>query len=376
MKKHLRSLLLFIAITLILTGCSADKDHNTTAFDLTDNAGETQTNTPDGNDGYGKDTTESEGPLDSTSPETQTDTSSATTAQITTAAPEATTSPETTTPPPSETQAPPPTAVCTHSTTKLTGVVDATCANEGYTGDVYCSDCNALISRGSIIQKTSHKNTSLINKKAATLSEDGYTGDTYCSDCKSTLQKGSVIAKTGVKITSATYGTLWVDKSIANSPAEIRRYTMQQKTQSVPHQYETIEKEILRLVNIERRKEGLGDLSWYEDAYCFTEVRAEECFTLFEHERPDGTAWYTVYQNAGVWLNNPASENLYKSEGQSVDYILSHGKTLEDIAQDMVSGWMNSPGHRAAILTPEFKEIAVAVMAQGDVIIGVQNFFG
>ena len=34
--------------------------------------------------------------------------------------------------------------------------------------------------------------------------------------------------------------------------------------------------------------------------------------------------------------------------------------------QDVVTGWMNSPGHRANILRPEFNEIGVAYI-EGDV---------
>ena len=368
MKKHLKKLSLFLILSLLLAGCGNNTSQNTTSLtDLSQDSVDTQADTTRSDTMPPDDTTEQDRVTTDAVTEAATDTVSETTAATVTEA-------ETTTTP--ETEAPKPTPTCTHATTKLTGALSATCAKEGYTGDKYCSKCNALIEKGATIQKTAHRNTGIINKSDATLSDDGYTGDTYCDDCKSIIQTGSTIPKTGVKITSKTYGTLYVDKSIANDPAEIRRYTMKLVTKSADHQYEKIEKEILRLVNIERSKEGLGALVWYEDAYYFTKIRAEECFTLYEHKRPNGTDWYTVYQNANVWLNNPSSENLYKSEGWSVDYYFSQGKTLEDIALDMVTGWMNSPSHRAAIMTAEFKEIAVAVIVRDDVIVGVQNFFG
>ena len=113
--------------------------------------------------------------------------------------------------------------------------VDATCSKEGYTGDTVCSVCNAVISKGSTIEKSAHdydkqtveptcteqgytiytcKNCNYsykgdytavnennhtlkynVNKKAATCSEEGYTGDTVCIACGKTIEKGSAIKK-------------------------------------------------------------------------------------------------------------------------------------------------------------------------------------
>ena len=113
--------------------------------------------------------------------------------------------------------------------------VDATCSKEGYTGDTVCSVCNAVISKGSTIEKSAHdydkqtvkptcteqgytiytcKNCNYsykgdytavdennhtlkygVNKKAATCSEEGYTGDTVCTACGKTIEKGSAIKK-------------------------------------------------------------------------------------------------------------------------------------------------------------------------------------
>ena len=133
---------------------------------------------------------------------------------------------------------------------------EATCYEEGYTGDTYCSDCNAKLSSGTVILKNAHnpvstwstdedyhwhdcqtvgcgnlidkaahsggeatcihkavcsvcnveygsfdsnnhKSTEIINAQAATCCEDGYTGDTYCKDCNNKIASGSVIPATG-----------------------------------------------------------------------------------------------------------------------------------------------------------------------------------
>ena len=86
---------------------------------------------------------------------------------------------------------------CTHPTTEVRNATAPTCAAAGYTGDTYCTECDAKLSSGSAIAKTEHKNTELRDARPATCSEDGYTGDTYCNDCKQTVSRGNAIEKTG-----------------------------------------------------------------------------------------------------------------------------------------------------------------------------------
>ena len=111
----------------------------------------------------------------------------------------------------------------------------ATCAQQGYTGDTYCKDCNTKLTSGNSIAKknhtwdagkittaatcggkgiktytctacnitkteeipaTGHQHTELRNVKAATCAQEGYTGDTYCKDCNTKLSSGKAITKT------------------------------------------------------------------------------------------------------------------------------------------------------------------------------------
>ena len=45
---------------------------------------------------------------------------------------------------------------CSHENTEVLGKKDATCTEEGYTGDTYCKDCNEKISDGKTIPATGH----------------------------------------------------------------------------------------------------------------------------------------------------------------------------------------------------------------------------
>ena len=79
-----------------------------------------------------------------------------------------------------------------HENTELVGAKDATCTEDGYTGDLYCTDCGALLVKGEVIPATGHT-PELRNQKDATFTEEGYTGDLYCAVCGELLQVGEII---------------------------------------------------------------------------------------------------------------------------------------------------------------------------------------
>ncbi len=85
---------------------------------------------------------------------------------------------------------------CLHSNTVIKNSSDATCTEDGYSGDTYCKNCNKLIKNGSKIKSYGHK-TETRNKKEATCTENGYTGDIYCKNCDIVINKGSKIKATG-----------------------------------------------------------------------------------------------------------------------------------------------------------------------------------
>lgn len=62
----------------------------------------------------------------------------------------------------------------------------ATCIEKGYSGDIVCKECGAVVTKGIPLVKNllNHgNNRELRNAKDATCTENGYTGDTYCNDC-------------------------------------------------------------------------------------------------------------------------------------------------------------------------------------------------
>lgn len=116
------------------------------------------------------------------------------------------------------------------------------------------------------------------------------------------------------------------------------------------------QQEVLRLVNVERAKEGLSPLEYYYPGQAAADIRAKEIDTKFAHERPDGTRCFTALEEQNI---------NYYSAGENIAYGFS-------TPEDVVNAWMNSPGHRANILSGDFNYIIVGVYKTG----WVQLFIG
>lgn len=123
--------------------------------------------------------------------------------------------------------------------------------------------------------------------------------------------------------------------------------------------------EVIRLVNVERAKEDLAPLGTYESLTKAAQIRAPELVTLFSHDRPDGTECFTALDETG------ASRNAY-TMGENI----AAGSAT---AAGVVEQWMNSPGHRANIMNPDFTHIGVGYQQDPSGIYGyywVQMFVG
>ena len=115
---------------------------------------------------------------------------------------------------------------CDHTHTEIRNQREATCKEEGYTGDIYCKDCGEKLVTGTATGKkphtvgtpatcvskavcsvcgetfgevdaTNHVHTTVKNRKEATCMQTGYTGDTYCTDCNKLLSTGKELAALG-----------------------------------------------------------------------------------------------------------------------------------------------------------------------------------
>ncbi len=105
----------------------------------------------------------------------------------------------------------------------------------------------------------------------------------------------------------------------------------------------TFAEQVVALVNEERAKAGLSALKLDENIASAALIRSKEIETSFSHTRPDGRGFGTVLTDNGI---------TYRGAGENIAW---GQKTPEAV----MTAWMNSAGHRANILDPNFKKIGV-----------------
>lgn len=129
---------------------------------------------------------------------------------------------------------------------------------------------------------------------------------------------------------------------------------------------------ILCVLNAERAKHGLPALARNRLLERSSQRHSDDMALrkFFGHETPEGTGSHTRINLAG-YLLPWTGENIYWGEGPKSTPV------------GAVEGWMNSPGHRANILRPQYTEVGVGVAHEapkrgvtGPVAVYTTNFGG
>lgn len=171
------------------------------------------------------------------------------------------------------------------------------------------------------------------------------TASVTSTTTKSTTATSTTTAVASTTTTTATF------TSTTTTTATFTSTTTKTTTASAPPTATTTgvtdksdyEMQVVILVNEERAKEGLPPLKCAVRLDNAADIRVNEQITLFSHTRPDGSSWFTVFEQTGIDYYS-AAENI--AQGQKTP-------------QEVVDAWMNSDGHRANILDPDFTHIGV-----------------
>ncbi len=107
---------------------------------------------------------------------------------------------------------------------------------------------------------------------------------------------------------------------------------------------------IIELVNQERAAAGLSPVTESAQLTAAANIRAREIVSNFSHNRPDGTYFNTV-----LFQNNIS----YRKAGENIAYGY-------DTPERVMAEWMNSPSHRANILTDVFTSIGIGYYQDGN----------
>lgn len=134
----------------------------------------------------------------------------------------------------------------------------------------------------------------------------------------------------------------------------------EKETEEIPIPVSALSKEVFKLVNEERLKEGKTELTYRQDLQICADIRAEEITEKFDHIRPNGSESFTVFAEHNIEYNT-VGENL--ASGQSTP-------------QDVMKSWMKSEDHKNNILSDSFTGIAIGVAEKDGRAYWVQIFIG
>lgn len=106
-----------------------------------------------------------------------------------------------------------------------------------------------------------------------------------------------------------------------------------------------IESEVVRLVNIERAKHGLQALKENWQLSRVARYKSADMATkgYFSHTSPTYGSPFRMMESFGI---------KYSAAGENIAYG-------QKTPQQVMTAWMNSPGHRSNILSPSYTQIGV-----------------
>lgn len=118
--------------------------------------------------------------------------------------------------------------------------------------------------------------------------------------------------------------------------------------------------DVVLLTNSEREKYGLAALKKDDTLNKIAETRVKEITASFSHLRPDGDDCFSAFEEMGI-------KNVYMGENLAMG---------QKSSSSVMSAWMKSSGHKANILSSEFKRVGVACAESGGMYYWVQVFSG
>lgn len=127
-----------------------------------------------------------------------------------------------------------------------------------------------------------------------------------------------------------------------------------------------IEQMIFNKVNEERAKAGVAPLSYNNTMQKYARIKSEDMGVkkYFSHEDPNGQLITAKMKADGV---------SYNSWGENIAYLSGYSGDA-NIANQFMTNWMNSSGHRANILSSNFTSMGVGVYKVGDTYYATQEF--
>ena len=128
-----------------------------------------------------------------------------------------------------------------------------------------------------------------------------------------------------------------------------------------------VEQLIYQKVNEERAKNGVTQLSYNSVMEKYARIKSKDMGenNYFSHEDLNGKLITEKMKQDGV---------SYKAWGENIAYI-GGVSDANKLAEQFMTNWMNSSGHRANILSTNFESIGIGVYKIGNRVYATQEFY-
>ena len=128
-----------------------------------------------------------------------------------------------------------------------------------------------------------------------------------------------------------------------------------------------VETAIFNKVNEERAKAGVPELTYNATMQKYARIKSKDMGdnNYFSHEDLSGNLITTKMKNDGV---------SYRAWGENIAYI-GGVSNADALAEQFMTNWMNSQGHRANILSTNFSSMGVGVYKIGNKVYATQEFY-
>lgn len=158
-----------------------------------------------------------------------------------------------------------------------------------------------------------------------------------------------------------------VENTVAEAPQKVTEEPQKVAATSSDSYIAEIEQAIFARVNKERSANGLAPLSYNNTMENYARLKSKDMGDrgYFDHANPEGELITAQMKRDGV---------NYNSWGENIAYI-QRDSTNASLADQFMTNWMNSPGHRANILSGNFASIGVGVYKVGNTYYATQEFY-
>ncbi|MDF2985840.1 MAG: uncharacterized protein K0R50_1350 [Eubacterium sp.] len=163
-----------------------------------------------------------------------------------------------------------------------------------------------------------------------------FNGSTSANQINKSTCKKTTVTKPAASTPSAS-------KPATTKPSATKPST----TASTNGDYSAFQKKVVELVNAERAKAGLKPLKMNTELSKVATLKSQDMAknNYFDHNSPTYGSPFDMMKKYGI---------SYRTAGENI----AMGQTTPE---QVMNGWMNSPGHRANILKSSFTEIGVGI---------------